>query len=240
MAEHGMSSVDAAIAIPGRPFLKAAETLFWIVGLALLGWCTYVWVDARLYQARQERALEAFESARPATPERPAASAPAASASASEAAPDVPRAEAPPAPLDLAAERARVGLDPLVIGKIELPRLRVAAIVREGDDDETLRRAVGHIPGTALPDQGGNFAVAGHRDTFFRGLRKVKRNDVVVMKTLLGSYKYKVFSTRIVKPSDVDVLEPQDEELLTMVTCFPFDFVGHAPKRFVVQARRVP
>jgi sortase A len=101
-----------------------------------------------------------------------------------------------------------------------------------------LRRAVGHIRGTPLPGQQGNVALAGHRDTFFRGLRKVLVNDEITLTTLSGSYRYRVDSTKVVKPEETEVLE-DDGDILTLVTCYPFNFVGSAPRRFIVRARRV-
>ncbi len=109
----------------------------------------------------------------------------------------------------------------------------------EGVDTLTLRRAAGHIPGTALPGQPGNVGIAGHRDRFFRPLRNIRRNDIITLTTLLGEYRYRVVSTKIVSPSDVGVLDPSVNEILTLVTCYPFYFVGSAPSRFIVRAERV-
>jgi sortase A len=126
-----------------------------------------------------------------------------------------------------------------LIGRIDIPRLGVSAIVIEGDGTTTLRRAVGHIPGTALPGEPGNVGISGHRDTFFRPLRNIRRNDIVTLTTLQGEYRYRVLSTRIVTPNNVAVLDPSTNETLTLVTCYPFYFVGSAPNRFIVRAERV-
>jgi len=123
-----------------------------------------------------------------------------------------------------------------LVGRVELPRLGVSAIVREGDDAATLRRAVGHIPDTALPGESGNTALAGHRDTFFRGLRHVRTGDRVVVTTPDGVHEYVVRRTRVVEPTDVSVLAHTPGETLTLVTCYPFTYVGPAPQRFIVQA----
>ena len=109
-------------------------------------------------------------------------------------------------------------------------------MILEGTDERTLQRAVGHIAGTALPGQPGNVALAGHRDTFFRGLRNIRANDEITLSTLRGSYRYRVDSTRVVGPEATEVLASSPEGALTLVTCYPFYFVGPAPKRFVVRA----
>jgi len=124
------------------------------------------------------------------------------------------------------------------IGRMEIPRLDVSVIVAEGSDERVLRRAVGHIPGTALPGQAGNTVFAGHRDTFFRPLRNIRRDDMIRFTTLRGDYEYRVVSTSIVDPRDVAVLDSDGIEELTLITCYPFYFVGHAPRRFVVRAQR--
>lgn len=126
-----------------------------------------------------------------------------------------------------------------LIGRIEIARLGVSAVVVEGVTALSLRRAVGHIPGTALPGQAGNTGISGHRDTFFRPLRNIRRDDIVILTTLLGEYRYRVVSTRIVGPHDVDVLDPGAGQVLTLVTCYPFYFVGSAPDRFIVRAERM-
>jgi sortase A len=123
------------------------------------------------------------------------------------------------------------------IGKIEIPRLNISAMVREGVDERTLDLAVGHIPETALPGQPGNVGVAAHRDTLFRNLKDVRLDDRITLATLDGEFSYRVVSFRVVEPADVSVLDPApDGKTLTLVTCYPFYFAGSAPKRFVVSA----
>ena len=136
-------------------------------------------------------------------------------------------------PVPPVAARAR---GPQLLGRITVPRLDLSAMVNEGVDDNTLSLAIGHIPGTALPGPEGNVAVAAHRDTFFRPLKDIRPNDEIDFLTSQGEYRYRVRSMRIVNPEDVAVLKPSSEPELTMITCYPFDFFGHAPKRFVVQA----
>ena len=125
------------------------------------------------------------------------------------------------------------------LGRIEISAVGLTVMVLEGTDEGTLRRAVGHIRGTPLPGQRGNVALAGHRDTFFRGLRKIRVNDEITLTTLSGSYRYRADSTKVVKPEETEVLEDYGDDILTLVTCYPFNFVGSAPSRFIVRAHRV-
>lgn len=124
-----------------------------------------------------------------------------------------------------------------VVGRLSIPRLGVQAMVREGDSASTLGVALGHIPGTSLPGEHGNVGVAGHRDTLFRPLGGIRRNDTILFETLDGTYEYQVEGTEIVKPSDVGVLKAGSSPELTLVTCYPFNYVGAAPDRFIVRAR---
>jgi len=112
-------------------------------------------------------------------------------------------------------------------------------MVREGIDGETLQLAVGHIPSTALPGQTGNVGVAGHRDTFFRGLKELRTMDEIQFSTPNGNFRYAVESLMIVEPGNIEVLAASDTNVLTMVTCYPFSYIGNAPKRFIVRARQV-
>ncbi|HMD39782.1 MAG TPA: class D sortase [Candidatus Acidoferrum sp.] len=127
-----------------------------------------------------------------------------------------------------------------VIGEIQVPRLNLKAIVVQGDSHTILRHAVGHIPDTALPGQSGNVALAGHRDTFFRPLQHIRLGDTIHLKTLDGDFSYQVESTAVVPASAVEVLSPTEGHTLTLITCFPFDYIGAAPNRFIVRAREVP
>jgi len=122
------------------------------------------------------------------------------------------------------------------IARLEIPNLHLVAIVQEGADGATLQHAVGHIPGTALPGGLGNVGLAGHRDTLFRPLRLIQINDAIDLETQTGTYRYRVESMRIVAPRDIQVLKPSGTPSLTLVTCYPFYYVGSSPKRFVVRA----
>ena len=123
------------------------------------------------------------------------------------------------------------------IGRLEIPRLDVSVIVMEGDDDTTLARAVGHLPDTALPWEPGNAVIAGHRDTFFRPLRNVREGDEIRMTTARGTFDYRVVRTEIVEPTNLSVLAPTPSRSLTLVTCYPFSYIGSAPQRFIIHAR---
>jgi sortase A len=127
-----------------------------------------------------------------------------------------------------------------LIGRIAIPRLGISAMVKEGVDGRTLGLAVGHIPSTAMPGETGNVGLAAHRDNLFRNLKDVERNDEITLTTLDHTYTYRVDWFTVVNPREVSVLAPRaGETTLTLVTCYPFYFVGHAPKRFVVRARLV-
>ena len=126
-----------------------------------------------------------------------------------------------------------------VIGEIQVPRLHLKAIVVQGDSHTILRRAVGHIPETALPGKPGNVALAGHRDTFFRPLRNIKLGDTITLQTAAGDFQYLVESTQVVPSGQIEVLSTTAVPTLTLITCFPFDYLGAAPNRFVVRAREV-
>ena len=126
-----------------------------------------------------------------------------------------------------------------LLGMLDVPRLKLSTPVIEGDDDETLERAVGHLPDTALPWEQGNSAIAGHRDGLFRPLKDVKVGDEIRFRTTRNEYRYKVTGTSIVQPDDVSVLEPRrSQATLTLITCYPFYYVGSAPQRFIVHAQR--
>jgi sortase A len=194
---------------------KSLERALLVIAILSLGYYSYVSAEAYLYQAFETRELDAILKSAPPV-RAPAGAEPA-----------------------VAARRAPMPEGSL-IGKIDIPRLGVSAIVRAGSDARTLRLAVGHIPGTAYPGERGNIGLAGHRDTFFRKLRSIRRDDVIQIATPEGTYSYRVDRTSIVNPDDVWVLDPIDHDVLTLITCYPFTYVGAAPQRFVVRAVRQP
>ena len=125
---------------------------------------------------------------------------------------------------------------PPSLGDLRIPSVRIEVPVLEGTDDLTLNRGVGHIDGTPLPGEGGNIGIAGHRDGFFRGLKDVRVGDSVDLYNENGSTRYVVDEIRIVPPEDVSVLGRRSRPSITLVTCYPFYFVGSAPLRYIVQA----
>jgi sortase A len=191
--------------------LRWSRDVFLVVGILILGYCGFVLLDAKVYQASETRHFQQqIKDLKPA----------------------------------IASEGSvhEVSFHPLTgkpLGEIELTRIGVTAMILEGTDDRTLRRAVGHIPGTPLPGQPGNVAIAGHRDTFFRALRNVHQDDEITLMTLDGSYRYRVDSISVVGPEDTQVLDNSGGDILTLVTCYPFYFVGPAPRRFIVRAQKL-
>ena len=126
-----------------------------------------------------------------------------------------------------------------LVGMLDVPRLNLTTAVVEGDDERTLKRAVGHLPDTPLPWEKGNSALAGHRDGLFRPLKDIKVGDEIRFRTPSEEIRYKVTDTSIVKPDDVSVLKNGKDRSLTLITCYPFYYVGDAPRRFIVHARRI-
>jgi sortase A len=187
---------------PLKRILEGVQCLFLAAAVLLLGYYSFVMVDAWAFEKRENRALERLLNNQ-ATPGPPAI--------------------------------ATSGL----LGRLDIQRLGISVILVEGISSKVLRRAAGHIPGTALPGQPGNVGVSAHRDTFFRPLRNIKQNDVITLTTMLREYRYRVVSTKIVGPNDVAVLDGGGNEILTLVTCYPFYFVGSAPDRFIVRAERI-
>ena len=122
------------------------------------------------------------------------------------------------------------------LGRIEIQRLGISATIAEGTDDVTLKRAVGHVPSTSRPGEVGNIGLAAHRDGLFRGLGGVRPNDLIRIVTPRGSYSYRVEFSVVVGPQRVDLLGATAVPSLTLITCYPFHWIGHAPKRFVVRA----
>jgi LPXTG-site transpeptidase (sortase) family protein len=141
----------------------------------------------------------------------------------------------------LAAESRAAAVKPVASprvleGLLEIPRLHAVEAMAEGDDDATLAVAVGHLSDTAMPWENGNTALAGHRDTLFRALADIKNGDAIVLHTVRGDFDYRVLKTMVIDPADIWVLGPTPTRQLTLITCYPFTFVGHAPHRFIVVA----
>jgi sortase A len=195
--------------IPRKTVLRFTEDFLWVVALASIGFCSVAYGSAAIHQARQKAVLEAL---------RANSAAPASLASASQ------------------ASNSKVANN-VLLGLIEIPRLDTSSIVEEGVETSTLWKAVGHISGTALPGDRGNAVLAAHRDTYFSGLGDLKVGDLVSFKSPTATYSYRVESTRIVEPDDTQVLAASTEPILTLVTCYPFHYIGNAPQRYVVTAR---
>lgn len=217
-------------------WLAGFEWFFLLVGLVALD--TYVWVNTSslLSQAYQDWSFD--QTLRGLTPSIPAFIADELSWMFGG---QREKVEAPEAAQELQPmpQQGKPLLPASLIGRLEIPRLKLSVMVREGADGKTLHRAVGHIPGTALPGFAGNVALAGHRDTFFRALRDIKKDDTIEFETENGTYRYLVESTDIVGPRDVGVLAASHRDTLTLVTCYPFYYIGSAPKRFIVHATQV-
>jgi sortase A len=201
-------------AIAHRDFVrlrKPAEYLLWLIAIVALGYCAAQYSAAAIHQSKQNARLDALRS-------------------------DVREAGA-------TAEIEKVSIgdasSATLLGRIEIPRVGVSAIVEEGESNSTLSQSVGHLSGTALPGQPGNVALAAHRDTYFRDLEDIQNGDDVYFTTATAIYKYKVDDVSVVAPDDISVIAPSNDSRLTLITCYPFHFVGPAPKRFVVAAHLV-
>jgi sortase A len=195
--------------------MNRAGNLLLLIGSALLVWCSVVWTGTALFDWYEARALTQLRS----------------QGAASEGAPGTDsRAASPIAPTAPHAHD--------VIGRLAIPRLHVSAVVLEGDDDGALTFGAGHVPWTPLPAHPGNVGIAAHRDTVFRRLRDIALRDDIQFTTPQGCYHYRVTSTEIVRPQDTGVLDSSGGQELTLVTCYPFAYIGPAPLRFIVHARR--
>jgi|HubBroStandDraft_1064217.scaffolds.fasta_scaffold05003_7 sortase A len=198
--------------VPARRAGELTQRALTVVGTLSLGYCLTIFLGTKYYQASEGREFDKKLQAQ---------------------AQNKPIALTSIAPVPIPAKHG-------IVGSLQIPRIGISVMVVEGADDSDLKRAVGHIPGTALPWNSGNVGLAGHRDTFFRPLRSIQRGDRITMSTLQGEYRYRVVSTGIVGPDDTQVLYPAGQDRMTLVTCFPFEYIGSAPKRFIVHAERVP
>ena len=207
-----------------------AERALLAIGIVCLGIFVWSWLDAKLYEREQNARLEQA-LARPAAETDSFESLRKGAVRVQEKQEEKSE-EKPPPP-----DPEPGGL----VGRLAIPRLGLTALVLEGVEKKTLRRGAGHIPATAFPEQEeGNVGIAAHRDSHFRALKDIQEDDTIELTTLDGTFRYQVEWTKIVKPADVSVLEPTDEPALTLVTCYPFYFVGSAPERFIVRAHLIP
>jgi len=125
-----------------------------------------------------------------------------------------------------------------VLGRIEIPRISLSVVILQGTTSKTLRLGVGHIDGTALPGTSGNIGIAGHRDTFFRGLKDIHKDDRILLQTPSGIARYEVDWIQITGPDDGGIVGSTKDSTLTLVTCYPFHYIGAAPERYIVHAHR--
>ncbi len=194
-----------------RSVLRWFERGLLIFGVALGAWCAAMLVEAR------------FHDSVPLTGQL-----------------TVTQTVVPVLPGDSGDSKSRARGSPALAGallaRLTAPSVHMEANVLEGSDDGTLSRGAGHIEDTPFPGQPGNVGIAGHRDTVFRPLRNIKVGDPLELATAEHTYRYRISKTLIVGPDDVYVLDATDQPTLTLVTCYPFEFVGHAPRRFIVQA----
>ena len=126
-----------------------------------------------------------------------------------------------------------------VFATVKIPRLEIEKPIVHGDGESELKKGVGHYAGSTLPGENGNFVIAGHRDTVFKKLEGIQKDDQIFIETQWGVYEYKVSDITITKPTDTSVTEPVDYEKLTMYTCYPFSYIGNAPERFIVDGEFV-
>jgi sortase A len=200
-----------------KPLIKAGQYLFLLLAIVCLGY--YELNDARawIFQTYESWRFDRIMNARR---DRAQSNSPAmTSRGLAPAAPSLPEGT--------------------LVGRMEIPKIGISVMVLEGDSDATLKKGAGHVRTTPLPGGSGNVVIAGHRDTFFRALRKIQKHDEVTFTTTRGVHHYEVASIEEVGPKDLQVLQPTGKPTLTLITCYPFNYIGPAPMRFVVKASEV-
>jgi sortase A len=215
LASLPSDGLRAVVAAARRPFVRRLlERGLFATAFLSLGWCAFTLLDSARYEWAQGRRLNVLRAeARRAHPSR----------------------LGPRGAVATRKEARESGL----VGRLELGRLGLSAIVAEGTGGRTLRRSVGHLPDTAFPGEPGNVVLAAHRDRHFRPLRQVRTGDIVRVTTPDGVFRYRVEFSRIVEPDSTELVGDLASPVLTLVTCYPFYYVGDAPQRFVVRARLV-
>ena len=192
----------------GKSFARRVESSFWIIGLGLFAICIATGVRMSSARAAAVRIVPATQAS----------------------------ASSDPATGQSEAWATTGGGSPQVVGRVEIPEIGLMTPLLAGDDSTSLSEGAGHIPGTAYPGGLGTVGIAGHRDTHFRLLRKATKGMDVQLSDRSGTYHYRVSSTEIVTPDKVSVLDIQSKPGLVLITCYPFSYIGSAPKRFVVHA----
>jgi sortase A len=206
------------------------RNVLFLIAIVTLGYYGYVSADAWIYQAYHNRQFE--QTVTRSTSGSLISEAPKQEVAAGATSAEVDRPNA--------VSFGAAGRPGSVLGRIEIKKTGLAVLILEGTDNRSLQRGVGHIQYTALPGQPGNAAIAGHRDSFFRDLRKLSRNDEITVTTSAGPFYYVVDYLEVVDPTDTAVLDSSSDPVLTLVTCYPFSYVGPAPKRLIVRAHLVP
>ncbi len=196
-----------------RTLLRSAETAAWIGGLL----CGAILLSHRMEIVGAQQAAAAFKGGAPAV------------------APSLRFAAAPSPPTSQRSPKHMPDANQL-LGRLEISSLHLSTPILDDDDTTSLLLGAGHIRGTALPGGLGNFVVAAHRDTYFRPLAGIKPGMTMRVVTPDETFLYIVDSTKIVLPEDVDVLDIGDTPQMTLITCYPFHYIGAAPKRFIVIA----
>ncbi len=198
-----------------RGAFRVIERCLWAIGFVALAVWIAVWINARQQQAQGSRELDRFLAGHE-----------------SSVVPSRSSPHSTPRSVPKLAEG-------VLIGRIEIPRLKMSTVVFEGTGDDVLRIGVGHMAGSPLPGEQGNVVLAAHRDTYFRPLRNIQNRDRIDVVTPSGTRRYRVESMMIVSPEHTEVLAQGPGTTLTLVTCYPFSWFGHAPKRFIVRAEEV-
>lgn len=213
--------------------MKVLEILLWAVGASLmlafllvLGWT----------EVERRSGLQDFVMARQAVQQQDAAPNVAQPAKAGLVESPALLASSPPAPLPVAAVKALSGS---AVAVLRIPGIQLEVPVSPGTEENVLQRGAGWIDGTAAPGSDGNVGIAAHRDSHFRGLKDVAVGDLIELETLRRTRVYRITDLSVVEPTDVHVLAETGEPVLTLVTCFPFYFIGHAPQRFIVRAAAI-
>src|SRR4051794_37871680 len=195
--------------------LRAVQRVTFIAGLCLSSWPLFVSAESLWAQWSAERELTAM-AAKVA----------------------VPRTDHQEAIIPGKAGAARAATRPRgsVLGRFEIPRLQLSYALLEGTDNRTLDKSIGHVEGTGLPGESGNISIAGHRNTHFRKLEWIRRGDDIVLTSPRGQYRYRVEWLRLFRPDDIEVIDAGHGPAITLITCFPFEYVGSAPLRYIVRA----
>ena len=210
-----------SFSLRGRVFLRWTHWFLFIAGAVTLAWVALSLFQARLYQQSAGSALDAQVRAAQI---QSAQIQPAQIQAASQLPANLPRA---------------IVKEGEVLGRMEISRLGMSIVILEGTSSRTLRLGVGHIAGTAFPGEPGNIGIAGHRDSYFRALKDIRSGDEISIQTATGLSRYQVDRVQMLEPSNIAVLAPTAIPGITLVTCYPFYFVGPAPQRFVVHAHHV-